>query len=52
MGWDGMGWDGVVWAGLMWLRIRTSGKFFGFHKMLEILEQLHYWRLVKKGAVP
>jgi hypothetical protein len=54
-----IGWDGVDWIGLIWLRIRTSGGLlwtrywiFGFHKMLEVLEWLHNWRLLKKGSAP
>jgi hypothetical protein len=45
----------MVWTGSMWLRIGTSGGLlwtFGFHEMMEALEQLHNWWLLQKGSAP
>jgi hypothetical protein len=49
----------MVWIGLMWRRIGTSGGFCeqdiepsGSIKCWEVLEELHNWRLLKKGSAP
>jgi hypothetical protein len=53
--------DGVVWTGLICLRRGTSGvegscdhgnEHSGSIKCWEVLEQLHNWRLLKKGSAP
>jgi hypothetical protein len=43
----------VVCTRFIWLRIGGSGGFLGtFHTILEILESLRDWWLLKKGSAP
>jgi hypothetical protein len=45
----------VVWTGSIWLRIGASehgNELLGSIKCWEVSEQVHEWRLFKKGSVP
>jgi hypothetical protein len=54
-----IGWDGMVWIGLIWLRIKTvegswehGNESSGSIQCWKVIEQLHNWRLLKKGSDP
>jgi transcription termination factor 2 len=50
-----IGWDCVDWTDMardtdQWRALMNTVLNLGVHKMLEVLEWLHNWRLLKKGS--